>query len=116
MSTRTLFWHWPHIFPERRNEYKKQRLLYNYAYRELPPETFMGRLATSYLFNWNFKSRTFKLTTQCLATLFHPPTAVVLTGPHMKRSESRKGGPPAGLAIFGSEDDLTKFKDGISTK
>jgi hypothetical protein len=27
----------------------------------------------------------------------------------MKRIESRKAGPPAGLAIFGNEEDLDKF-------
>ena len=45
-----------------------------------------------------------------IATLFHPPTAVVLTAPHVKRVESRKVGPPAGLPIFGEEEELEKYK------
>jgi hypothetical protein len=45
-----------------------------------------------------------------LATLFHPPTSVVLTAPHIRRVESRKTGPPAGLAIFGEEGEIEKYK------
>lgn len=109
-GTRTQIWNPPYIFPKWRNEYKKQRMLYNYREREMAPETFMGKLLTSYFFDWNFKSKKFLMTTQCLATLFHPPTAVVLTAPHVKRSENRKAGPPSGLAIFGNEEDLEKFQ------
>lgn len=112
VGTRTLINNWPYIFPNWRNEYKKQRMLYNYREREMMPETFMGKLLSSYLFDWNFKAEKFLMTTQCIATLFHPPTAVVLTAPHIRRAEHRKAGPPSGLAIFGSEDDLDKFKEG----
>lgn len=110
VSTRTRFWHWPHILPNVRNEYKKQRLLWNYRKRMLPPETFMGRLLTTNFLNWNFPSRTFLMTTKCLASLYHPPMYIVLTGPHIKRMESRKAGPPAGLAIFGEEREVEKFR------
>ncbi len=109
MSTRTRLWHWPHIFPNWRNEYRKQRLLYTYARRLVPPETFMGRFITSYFFNLNFHSRRFKMTTAGVATLFHPPTFIVLTAPHVPRVESRKAGPPAGLAIFGEEGEIDKL-------
>ncbi|MEK9194340.1 MAG: hypothetical protein AAB884_00855 [Patescibacteria group bacterium] len=110
VSTRTRIWNWPHIFPKWRNEYKKQRILYNYLRRECPPETFMGRLITSYLLNWNFSSRRFQMNVEGIATLFHPPTAAVLTAPHIKRLESRKAGPPSGLAIFGEEEEIEKYK------
>lgn len=106
MSTRTRFWNWPHIFPKVRNEFRKQRLLHNYRIREVPPETWVGRLITSYLLNWNFASKRFFMNTKCLATLFHPPTKVVLTAPHIRRVESRKTGPPAGLAIYGEEGEI----------
>ena len=46
----------------------------------------------------------------CLATVFHPPGYLALTGPHVKRVESRKGGPPAGLAIFGGEENVEKLQ------
>ncbi len=108
-QTRTRIWNRPHIFPKTRLEYKKQRLLYNYKLREVPPETWMGRLITSHLFNWNFASERFYLNTEALATLFHPPTTPVLTAPHLKRVESRKVGPPSGLPIYGEEDELEKF-------
>ena len=110
VSTRTRIWYWPHIFPKTRNEIRKQRALLSYRIREIPPETFMGRLISSNIFNWNFATRRFQMNTEAIATLFHLPTAVVLTAPHIRRIESRKGGPPAGLAIFGNEEEIEKFK------
>ncbi len=110
MSTRVRFWKWPHLFPRRRNEYRKSRILYNYRRREIPPKTFMGRLLTSHLLNWNFTSRSFAMNTECLATIFHPPTYLVLTAPHIRRVESRKAGPPAGTAVFGGEEEIEKYK------
>ncbi|KKL63409.1 hypothetical protein LCGC14_2175410, partial [marine sediment metagenome] len=109
ISTRTRFWYWPHVFPKTRNELKKQRMLYNYRNREMPPETFMGRVLSSHPMNWNAHSKTFLLNIEGAATLFHLPTEVVLTGPHIKRVESRKGGAPAGLAIFGGDEEMDKF-------
>jgi hypothetical protein len=97
--------------PNKRVEYRKARMLYNYRHRMMPPETFIGRLITSTFFDWNFKSQRMDMTTQCIATIFHPPTAGVLTGPHIQRVESRKVGPPAGLAIFGGEIDIEKFQE-----
>jgi hypothetical protein len=109
-QTRTRIWNKPHIFPKTRLWYRKQRMLLWYRKREVPPETWMGRFVTSYLFNWNFGAKRFLMNTKCLATLFHPPTAVVLTAPHIKRVESRRAGPPAGLAIFGEEGEIERFK------
>ncbi len=102
--------YWPHIFPGVRLEYRKQRLLYNYMHRELPPETWIGKFISSYLLNWNFYSEEFYMNVEGIATLFHPPTIAVLTAPHMKRVESRKTGPPSGLAIFGEEEEIGKYK------
>lgn len=110
VSTRTRVWNWPHIFPKRRNEYRKQRLLYTYRKRIRLTDTFMGRLMTSYFLNWNFASKPVHMNTECLATIFHPPTFLVVTGPHIPRVESRKVGPPAGLAIFGEEREIEKFQ------
>ena len=109
VSTRTKIWNFPFVFPKWRNEFRKQRLLYMYVRRKRPIETKMGKLLTSYIFNWNIHSRTFNLSVESLATLFHPPTRFVLTAPHMIRAESRKTGPPAGLAIFGEEEKLERF-------
>ena len=109
VSTRTRIWDSPYVFPKTRGEYRKARLLYNYKDREVPPENFMGRFMTSYFFNWN-ASKTFMMNTKCLATLFHIPTAIVLTEPHLKHLESRRTGPPAGLAIFGGEEEIERYK------
>lgn len=110
VATRARIWNWPHLFPDTRVEYRKQRLLMNYLKRDVPPETWWGRFITSFPLNFNFHSKRFKMTTEGLATLFHPPTAVVLTAPHMKRVESKKAGPPAGLAIFGGEEEIEQYK------
>lgn len=109
ISTRTRIWNKPYIFPKRRGWYRKARLLYVYRYRKNPIKTFMGKLLTSYLFNWNFSSARSLMTTRCIATLYHPPTAPVLTAPHVKRVESKKAGPPSGLAIYGDEGSIEKF-------
>jgi len=111
ISTRVDLWTWsfPRLFPGVRREYRKQRLLYDYRKRKKPLYNFMGKVITSHFFNWNFKSKEFLMNTKCLASLFHPPTSMVLTAPHLKRVESRKGGAPAGLAIYGEEEELEKF-------
>ncbi len=109
VSTRTQIWYWPHVFPNIRNEFKKQRLLYNFLRREVPPETWMGKVLTSKIFNWNFLSERFKMSVEGVASVYHLPTILVLTAPHVKRNESKKGGPPAGLAIYGSDSDIGKF-------
>jgi len=110
METRARIWNKPFVFPDTRVEYRKARLLLNYRKREVPPEMKMGRVITSYLFNWNKASRRFKINTKCLATVYHIPTAVVLTEPHLRHLESKRAGPPSGLAIFGEEEELERYK------
>ncbi len=109
-STLAMIWNPPHIFPKTRVEYKKARILLDYVKRDVPPELFIGRLINSFLMNWNFVSTRFNLNTKSLATLFHVPTSIVLTEPHLKHLESKKKGPPSGLAIFGEEEELDKYK------
>lgn len=109
ITTLIKIWTWPHLFSSVRLGYRKQRILWNYRKREVPPETWMGKLVTSFLYNSNFGSTRFFMTTKGIATLFHPPTFVVLTAPHIRRVESRRTGPPAGLAIFGEEGDIERF-------
>jgi hypothetical protein len=109
MSARASAWTWPHVFVNRRGLYRKQRMLFNYLNREIPPETWMGRFVTSYPLNFNFATRRVVLNIESIATIFHPPTAFVLTAPHVKRVESRKMAPPAGLAIFGEEKEIEHY-------
>lgn len=110
VATKTDPWARPYVFPKRRLRYRQERILWNYRMREVPPETWMGRFITSHAYHSNFGSERFFMTVKCVATIFHPPTAVVLTAPHIRRSESRRAGPPAGLAIFGEEGDIERFK------
>ena len=100
----------PYIFPTKRMIFRKERILYNYRHRRMPETTFLGKLFTSYFLNWNFGTKTFAINTECLATIFHPPIYLVLTAPHLHRVESRKTGPPSGLAIFGEEQEIEKFQ------
>lgn len=109
-STKTDIWSSPYLFPKQRVEGRKRRILYNFLHREMPPESRFGRFLTSHYMSMNFGSKTIKLNVESLATIFHPPTAVVLTGPHMPRRESRRTGPPSGLPIFGEEGEIEKFK------
>lgn len=98
------------VFKNKRMRYRKNRFLYNMRKRELPQETAIGRILTSYFFHYNFASKKFFMNTEGIATIFHPPTSFVLTAPHMKRTESKKAGPSAGLSIFGDDEEIEKFK------
>ena len=100
----------PYVFPKVRALLKKERVLYNYKKRVTAPSTFIDKLFTSHPLNWNFYSTSFEITPQCLASIFHPPTKFVVTAPHMKRIDSRKAGPPPGLAIFGNESNIDRFQ------
>ncbi|MBI2279030.1 MAG: hypothetical protein HYU81_03145 [Candidatus Brennerbacteria bacterium] len=109
-ATKTDPWVKPYVFPKTRLRYRQERLLWNYRMREVPPETWAGKFITSHRYHSNFKSERFFMSVKGIATVFHPPTAVVLTAPHLRRTESRRAGPPAGLAIFGEEEEIEKFQ------
>ncbi|MDO8558178.1 MAG: hypothetical protein Q7S09_03240 [bacterium] len=95
----------PYIFPEIRLRGRKRRMLRNFRERRMPEESFFSKIATSEVFDWNVKSKTFVLNTEELATIWHLPSHLVLTAPFVQRVESRKIGPPAGLPIFGGEEE-----------
>ncbi|TSC52207.1 MAG: Uncharacterized protein LiPW41_418 [Parcubacteria group bacterium LiPW_41] len=101
-------WKKPYILNDVRLEMKKQRMLWNYRKRKLAPQSFVEKFFTSFSTNGN-NSESFELALDGVATIFHLPTSVVLTTPHMRRVESKKSGPPVGLAIFGEESQLEKF-------
>ncbi len=98
-----------YLFSNLRKEYKKARLLRNFCLRDIPPETFFGKLLTSKLFNLNFYSKPFEFSVESLATIFHLPTETVLTTPYFRKLEAKKVSPPIGLDIFGEENELNKF-------
>ncbi|MEK7608536.1 MAG: hypothetical protein AAB495_03070 [Patescibacteria group bacterium] len=109
VETRGQIWDWPHIFSKYRVRYRKQRMLSSYRSPRLPSKMFTSKLMTSYLFGWNFGAKSFPMNIRCLSSLFHPPTFLVLTAPHIKRVVSRKAGPPAGLPIYGEEGAMDRF-------
>lgn len=109
VGTKLNAWNWPFLFPRKRLRYRRQRLLYNFLRRKQPQVYFWAKIMSMYLLNFNWKSKKFYLNIEGIATLFHPPTQYVLTAPHIKRVESRKAGPPAGLPIYGEETNIDKF-------
>ncbi|MBI1956870.1 MAG: hypothetical protein HYS44_00195 [Candidatus Niyogibacteria bacterium] len=98
----------PFVFIRRRAEARKQNMLYRYRTRALPEGRWIGRYLNSNFFFWNLKNKSevFVLNTEALATLFHPPSFLVLTSPFVKRVEAKRLGPPAGLPIFGEGEEL----------
>ena len=108
--TRAKIWYFPYLFPRLRVEFRKQRLMIDFFERNLPWETFMSKLLTSHPMNLNFSMKTSVLNTEAIASLFHPPTDIVLTAPHIPRQESRRAGPQAGIQIFGDDIDIEKYQ------
>lgn len=109
-QTRGKLWEPPYIFPDVRKEFRRQHLWYDFRHREIPPHHFWGKMMMSYLpFHLYFGSESIHLNTRSLASLWHPPTHRIMTGPHIRRVESRKQGPPAGVEIFGDEGSLERF-------
>ena len=100
----------PFFFPKKREEAKKQRLLKNYRERRMPEEMKIGSIINSQFFYFDSKSKIAHFSTEELATLFHLPSFPVLTAPFIKRVEAKRMGPPAGLKIFGEEEDVPGLK------
>lgn len=108
--TRADYWNKPHVFPQTRLKARKKRMLADYRIRrmlnEIPMLTFLDSIKESF-FSPGFKAEKkgkMILNVEELATIFHLPTFTVLTAPLIKRADSRKVGPPAGLPIY-SEDE-----------
>ncbi len=102
-------WRKPYLFAKSRLRMRKRRMLFNFLHRELPPQTEMGHFVASTPFTRTKKTKRYHLNLESVASLFHLPTGVVLTAPHLPRMESRKTGPPAGLPIYGEEEEIQKF-------
>lgn len=105
-------WAFPYLFPGTRARARAERLYRYYRRRRMYALDWMTALFDIRLFDWGFRPRRFSnvvLNVEELATLFHPPTAAVLTGPLIKRVEARKIGPPAGLPIYGEGEDAGEF-------
>lgn len=105
--TRASIWYRPYLFPKKRLNARKESIWRRYRIRKVYDDTLLGRILDVGLFHFSPKVYRTKrvMNTESLATIFHPPTSFVLTAPFVKRQEARKGGAPAGLAIYGSEDE-----------
>ena len=97
---------YPYFFPKQRGAGRKQRLLEYFHDRKLPEEMVLSKYLHVRAFNFNTKQRTYVLNTEELATLFHPPTNLVMTGPLIKRTESKRMGPPASMPIFDEGESI----------
>ncbi len=102
--TQTKWINYPYLFPRRRGAGRKIRMLENYRQRKMPEEMLLSKYLHARAFNFNTRQRTFVLNTEELATLFHPPTNLVLTAPLIGRTESKRMGPPVSLPIFDEEE------------
>jgi len=91
----------PFIFPHYRL-YQRRKYMYKaYLRRYYPENTWLGKLWRSNfwigLLRGGFSHKTPILNTEELATLFHPPTNVVITTGLMDRVESKRIAPPSDL-------------------
>lgn len=112
IPVRTMVWwgKYPFLFPKKRQEARKQRALMNFRQRAMAPETKFGKIIGSQFFYFDNKSQPAFMSAEGIATLFHPPSFLVLTAPFIKRVESKRMGPPAGLQIFGKEEEVPGLK------
>lgn len=106
--TTSSLWDPPYVFPKQRVKNRKDRIYENYRRRWLHEDSFTGKLLQMKFADWGFSGQRaethYVLNVEELATLYHPPTNIVLTGPLIKRVEAKKAGPPAGLPIYGGEE------------
>jgi len=111
--TRVNWVYWPHFFPKRRGDARKARIWKYYRERMIPDEGNLGNLIQSSPLSWDFSRKTFILSAEELATIYHPPSIAVLSSPILRRAESKTMGAPAGLPIFSADDEkeiLSRFQ------
>lgn len=107
-KTFTMVWwgKFPFVFPKKRAEGRKEAILQNYRMRHMPEEMGIGKALNSQPFYFDTKSKSFVLNTEEVATIFHLPSYLILTAPFIKRIEAKRLGPPAGLEIFGEDQEV----------
>ena len=104
--TRVSWFYPPFFFPQKRLLGRRERILKRYRDRKIYDDTPLGKVLDIQWLNWGGGGANIILNTEELATIFHLPTQLVLTAPLVKRVEAKKGGPPAGLAIYGGEEEV----------
>lgn len=87
----------PFIFPNKRLYERKKAIYSAFLRRYSPEDTWFGLLIRSNFWRYDFFHKICILSTAELATLFHPPTNVVITTGLMDRVESKRIAPPSEL-------------------
>lgn len=103
-STDVKWTYFPWVFVASRLEARKRRMYHSYRLRRMPEESDVSKVLSAHFLHFNFAQQLSILNTEELATLFHPPTNIVLTGPLLDRVSAKKMGPPSGLPIYGEEE------------
>ncbi|MDA1334972.1 MAG: hypothetical protein O2794_03090 [bacterium] len=104
-STDTKWTYFPYFFTKKRVETRKRRMLYNYRKRNMPQESGVSRFISSSPLHFDFTPELFVLNTEELATLYHPPTRIVMTSQLIDRVPSKKVAPPTGLNMYQKEKE-----------
>lgn len=100
VTTDVKWTYYPWVFVSMRLEARKARIWSALRMRRIPEHHVGHKLLNLSPLHANVGQRTSILNTEELATLFHPPTHIVLTGPLIKRVEAKKMGPSVGLEMF----------------
>ncbi|MFH1769307.1 MAG: hypothetical protein ABH833_01420 [Parcubacteria group bacterium] len=87
----------PFVFPRKRLFERRKKMYKDFLKRYFPEETWLGKFWRSGFWIDDFCHLTPILNTEELATLFHPPTEVVITTGLMDRVESKRIAPPSDL-------------------
>lgn len=95
--TRVDWFTFPFFFHRRRLLEHRRRIYKEFLTRYTPEATFIGKLMRSKFWQLGFWHKYSILNTAELATLFHPPTNVVITTGLMDRVESKRVAPPSEL-------------------
>ena len=102
--TKQNMWSFPYLYPRLRVRDRARRIYTNFRLRHIPDENYAAALLSIRTWHWGLRSEWTEriiLNAEELATIYHPPTFLVMTGPIIKRVPSTKMGPPAGLPIYG---------------
>ncbi|MEK7598894.1 MAG: hypothetical protein AAB474_00375 [Patescibacteria group bacterium] len=112
IAVRTMVWwvKFPFFFSKKREEGRKQRVYQNYRLRRMPEEIAIGKVLNSQFFYFDNKSKPAIFSSEEIATFYHLPSFLILTAPFIKRVEAKRMGPPAGLPIFGEEEEIPGIK------
>ena len=97
IQTKTAWFNWPYFWPRIRMWHRRFKVYEEYRQRFFNEDTFIGQFDHSTFFRLNFYHKRSVLSTAELATMFHPPTNVVMTSVTMDRVESKRLSPPANL-------------------